>query len=49
MKNILDTIVYLFIGRYKLVDSIRLETGVVCKHYYDRKNGVIIVKTEKYE
>ena len=52
MKKLFNYLVDLVSPRYKLVDTIVLETGVVCKHYQDRyKKGingkpVILVRTE---
>ena len=52
MKKLFNYLKELVSPRYKLVNTIVLETGVVCKHYIDKyKTGisgkpVIIVKTE---
>jgi hypothetical protein len=45
--RILDKIIYFFVPRYKLVDVIKLDTGIVCKHYYDRHKKITEIKTEK--
>lgn len=52
MKKLFNYLKELVSPRYKLVDTIVLETGLVCKHYQDRYkigiNGkpVIVVRTE---
>ena len=46
MKNLFNKLKYLILPRYKTVDRIELETGIVCTHILDKRTNRIRVKVE---
>ena len=46
MKNLFNKLKYLILPRYKTVDRIELETGIVCTHILDKRTNKIRVKVD---